>query len=220
MAKPVGWYLAELKRRRVYRVAIVYAVVAFVIWQVADILFPGLGLPDTAVSLVLILTILGFPIALVLAWAYEVTPEASTEPTLARQTRSERATREDASPVSDKGSPRWKPRSRGWSRRIGRDPHFAAARRIDRGPCSTGPETLPRPCRGGWLDVLAIAPKRGWLVPTRAPLYRMALGYARARPRPSVLPFRRWPLPHDRPADNASVRLSGAIPCSCWPSWT
>ncbi len=104
MAKPVGWYLAELKRRRVYRVAIVYAVVAFAIWQVADILFPGLGLPDTAVSLVLILTILGFPIALVLAWAYEVTPEASTEPTPARQTHSERATREDASPVSDKGS--------------------------------------------------------------------------------------------------------------------
>jgi len=60
----------------VYRVAGVYAVVAFAVWQVADIAFPGLGLSDAAVTLVLVLTILGFPLALVLAWAYEVRPEA------------------------------------------------------------------------------------------------------------------------------------------------
>ncbi|MDX1577384.1 MAG: hypothetical protein R3266_02825 [Gemmatimonadota bacterium] len=75
MAKRLRWYLAELKRRKVYRVAVAYAVVAFVVWQVADIAFPGLGLPDAAVSLVLVLSILGFPVALVLAWAYEIAPE-------------------------------------------------------------------------------------------------------------------------------------------------
>ena len=78
MAKsPVG-FLAELKRRKVYRVAVVYVLVAFGVWQVADIAFPGLGLPDQAITLVLVLTVLGFPIALVLAWAYEVRPEAPT----------------------------------------------------------------------------------------------------------------------------------------------
>jgi serine/threonine-protein kinase len=73
--KSPGWYLSELKRRKVYRVAGVYALVAFGVWQVADIAFPGLGLPDSAVTLVLILTLLGFPIALVFAWAYELRPE-------------------------------------------------------------------------------------------------------------------------------------------------
>ena len=49
--------------------------VAFVVWQVADIALPSLGLPETAVGIVLVVTALGFPIALVLAWAYEVRPE-------------------------------------------------------------------------------------------------------------------------------------------------
>lgn len=67
--------LAELKRRKVYHVAVAYVVAAFAVWQVADIAFPSLGLPDTAVTLVLALTLLGFPLAMVLAWAYEVRPE-------------------------------------------------------------------------------------------------------------------------------------------------
>jgi TolB-like protein/tetratricopeptide (TPR) repeat protein len=71
----VGRFLAELRRRKVYRVAVVYAAVAFVVWQVADIAVPSLGLPDSAVGAVLIFTVLGFPVALVLAWAYEVRPE-------------------------------------------------------------------------------------------------------------------------------------------------
>ena len=79
VARSPGWYLSELKRRKVYRVAAVYAIVAFGVWQVADIAFPGLGLPDVAVTLVLVLTLLGFPIALVLAWAYEVRPESTAE---------------------------------------------------------------------------------------------------------------------------------------------
>jgi len=68
-------FLSELKRRKVYRVAIVYAAVAFVIWQVADLALPYLGLPAAAVTFVLVLTLFGFPLALVLAWAYELRPE-------------------------------------------------------------------------------------------------------------------------------------------------
>jgi TolB-like protein len=67
--------LAELKRRRVFRVAVAYAVVAFVIWQAAEIAVPGLNLPGWVLTLVILLTVLGFPIALVLAWALELTPE-------------------------------------------------------------------------------------------------------------------------------------------------
>ncbi|UCC83368.1 MAG: tetratricopeptide repeat protein, partial [Gemmatimonadota bacterium] len=72
----------ELRRRRVFRVAVVYAAVAFVIWQAADIGFPALSLPDWSLTLVVVLTLLGFPIALVLAWAFEITPEGvkRTEP--------------------------------------------------------------------------------------------------------------------------------------------
>jgi TolB-like protein len=71
----LGRLTQELKRRRVYRVAVVYAVVAFVIWQVAEIAFPALRLPDWALTLVIVLTVVGFPIAVVLAWAFDVTPE-------------------------------------------------------------------------------------------------------------------------------------------------
>jgi TolB-like protein len=67
--------LTELKRRHVFRVAGVYAAAAFVIWQVADIAVPALQLPAWLVTAVVALTILGFPIALVLAWAFDVTPE-------------------------------------------------------------------------------------------------------------------------------------------------
>ncbi|MDX1395459.1 MAG: tetratricopeptide repeat protein [Gemmatimonadota bacterium] len=73
-------FLTELRRRKVYHVGAVYVLVAFGVWQVADIAFPGLGLPPSAVTLVLVITILGFPIALVLAWAYEVRPESDSAP--------------------------------------------------------------------------------------------------------------------------------------------
>jgi TolB-like protein len=68
-------FLRELKRRKVYRVAVTYAVVAFVVWQSASLLFPALEFPGWTVHFVIVLTILGFPIALVVAWAFEVTPE-------------------------------------------------------------------------------------------------------------------------------------------------
>jgi TolB-like protein/cytochrome c-type biogenesis protein CcmH/NrfG len=68
-------FFAELKRRRVFRVMAVYGAVAFVILQVADIALPGLGLPEWTITLILALTLLGFPLAIVLAWAFDMTPE-------------------------------------------------------------------------------------------------------------------------------------------------
>ena len=66
---------AELKRRRLFRVMAVYGAVAFVLLQVADIAFEPLGLPGWTLTFVVVLAILGFPVAVVLAWAFEQTPE-------------------------------------------------------------------------------------------------------------------------------------------------
>jgi len=68
-------FFAELKRRKVFRVMAVYGGVAFVILQVADIALPGLGLPEWTMTFILLLTLLGFPLAIVLAWAFEMTPD-------------------------------------------------------------------------------------------------------------------------------------------------
>jgi adenylate cyclase len=66
---------AELKRRKVIRVAVVYAATAFAVLQAADIMLPQMGVPEWGLSLVVALVVLGFPIALVLGWALELTPE-------------------------------------------------------------------------------------------------------------------------------------------------
>ena len=68
-------FLAELKRRNVYKVAIAYGVVAWLLMQVASQIFPFFEIPNWAVRLVVLLLIIGFPIALVIAWAFELTPE-------------------------------------------------------------------------------------------------------------------------------------------------
>lgn len=68
-------FFAELKRRHVYRVAVAYAIVGWLIIQVATSTFPVLQIPAWAMRLVVVLVLLGFPIALVLAWAFELTPE-------------------------------------------------------------------------------------------------------------------------------------------------
>lgn len=67
--------LAELKRRKVVRVAVVYAATAFAIVQAADVMLPRLAVPDWALTLIVVLLVLGFPVALVLGWALELTPE-------------------------------------------------------------------------------------------------------------------------------------------------
>lgn len=64
------WY--ELSRRRVFRVAIAYGVVAWAVTEVASTVFPALRLPDWTLTLVIILAILGFPLAVILAWALQV----------------------------------------------------------------------------------------------------------------------------------------------------
>ena len=68
-------FFAELKRRNVYKVAVAYAVVGWLVMQIAATVVPALHLPGAITSTVVLLTILGFPIALVLAWAFEITPE-------------------------------------------------------------------------------------------------------------------------------------------------
>jgi TolB-like protein len=65
----------ELKRRRVVHVIVVYATAAFVILEAVDIIFPRLNFPDWTVTFVMILLALGFPIALIFSWIFDVTPE-------------------------------------------------------------------------------------------------------------------------------------------------
>ena len=67
-------FIGELQRRKVIRVAVAYGVVAWVVVQVAETVFEPLQLPPWALTLVVVLAILGFPVALALAWAFEATP--------------------------------------------------------------------------------------------------------------------------------------------------
>jgi hypothetical protein len=68
-------FFGELKRRNVYKVAIAYGGVAWLLMQVASQIFPFFDIPNWAVRLVVLLLIIGFPIALIIAWAFELTPE-------------------------------------------------------------------------------------------------------------------------------------------------
>src|SRR5216117_933560 len=68
-------FFAELKRRNVYKVAVAYAIVGWLVAQVATQIFPFLEIPNWIVRLVIVLIATGFPIALVIAWAFEATPE-------------------------------------------------------------------------------------------------------------------------------------------------
>src|SRR6478752_2018399 len=68
-------FFSELRRRNVYRVAVAYAVVGWLIIQIATSTFPVLEIPNVAAKLVISVVLLGFPIALVIAWAFEMTPE-------------------------------------------------------------------------------------------------------------------------------------------------
>ena len=68
-------FLTELKRRNVYRVAVAYGVVAWLLIQIATQVFPFFEIPNWAVRLVVLLLLLGFPLALVLSWVFELTPE-------------------------------------------------------------------------------------------------------------------------------------------------
>ena len=68
-------FLEELKRRKVYRVAATYAAVAFVLVQIADLVLPAFDASGVAYRLVVIAALVGFPVAVVLAWIFELTPQ-------------------------------------------------------------------------------------------------------------------------------------------------
>src|SRR5207247_5047180 len=68
-------FFSELKRRNVYKVAAAYAVVGWLIVQVATQVFPFFEIPNSAVRFVVLLVILGFPIGVMIAWAFQSTPE-------------------------------------------------------------------------------------------------------------------------------------------------
>jgi TolB-like protein len=70
-----GNFFSELKRRNVYKVAVAYAIVGWLLVQIATQVFPFLEIPNWVVRLVIVLVAIGFPIALVIAWAFESTPE-------------------------------------------------------------------------------------------------------------------------------------------------
>lgn len=81
-------FFSELKRREVYKAAVAYAVVAWLLIQITTQVFPFFEIPNWAVQLVVLLLILGFPVAMVLAWAFELTPEGlKREPADGRVTR-------------------------------------------------------------------------------------------------------------------------------------
>ena len=68
-------FLQEVKRRNVFRVAIVYVVAGWLTMQVVDVMFPALNIPEWVMSLVAVMLLIGFPFAVIFAWAFEMTPE-------------------------------------------------------------------------------------------------------------------------------------------------
>lgn len=68
-------FFAELQRRKVYRVAAAYIIAAGFIIQIGSAVFPAWELPNWSLRLVIALLLVGFPVALILAWAYDVTPQ-------------------------------------------------------------------------------------------------------------------------------------------------
>ena len=71
----LGTLFSELKRRNVVRVAIAYVVVSWVIMQIIDVVVEPLRLPDWTTTMVLVLLLIGLPLALFFSWAYELTPQ-------------------------------------------------------------------------------------------------------------------------------------------------
>src|SRR6266567_3040279 len=68
-------FFSELKRRNVYKVAVAYAVIAWLIIQAASIFLPAFNAPQWAMQVVILILVVGFPIALVFSWAFEITSE-------------------------------------------------------------------------------------------------------------------------------------------------
>lgn len=71
-------FFSELSRRNVFRVAAAYAIVGWILLQVASIVAPAMGLPGTAVTFVLFVVLMGFPLAIILTWSFDTTPDGAT----------------------------------------------------------------------------------------------------------------------------------------------
>ena len=86
MTEPPGYqrFLAELRRRRVFRAAALYGAGTFAVLQLADIVFPALGLPDTVITWLVAASVIGLPIAVLLAWTFEFSPEGMRRTGIAR----------------------------------------------------------------------------------------------------------------------------------------
>jgi serine/threonine-protein kinase len=82
VAREIPGFLEELKRRHVWRTAVTYSVASWLLIQIATQVFPFFNIPNWAVRLIVLLVVIGFPIAMALAWAYEITAEGirRTEP--------------------------------------------------------------------------------------------------------------------------------------------
>src|SRR5207244_12923331 len=68
-------FFGELKRRNVYKVAVAYAVAGWALAQGIAQVFPVFGIPNWAIQMIVLTIVIGFPIALVIAWTFELTPE-------------------------------------------------------------------------------------------------------------------------------------------------
>src|SRR5215471_1228942 len=68
-------FFTELKRRNVYKIAVAYLVIAWLVIQAASIFLPAFDAPQWAMQIVIFILVVGFPIALVFSWAFEITPE-------------------------------------------------------------------------------------------------------------------------------------------------
>jgi adenylate cyclase len=99
-AKPIKRFFTQLRKRKVIRVAGAYILVGWLMMQVGEVTFEALGLPDWALTLLIVIVSLGFPIALVLAWAFEVTPEG-----IRKDSASAESTERPSPPPFDRAAP-------------------------------------------------------------------------------------------------------------------
>ena len=94
-ASPLLAFFAELRRRRVIRVAIVYALVGWIVIEVASTVLPPLNLPEWSVKLVIVMVALGFPIAVIMGWMFDLGPQLALQADTPARTPESRASMDD-----------------------------------------------------------------------------------------------------------------------------
>ena len=80
----ISGFSAELVRRKVYPVVVAYAVVAWVLLQIGEVTFDPLGVPDWVMTALVVVAIVGFPVAAILAWMFDIAPGGIRRDTLGR----------------------------------------------------------------------------------------------------------------------------------------